>query len=216
MKTICLFVDVPLCSFRPNWSREYQDTFPFPPPSTIFGMLLSLTGEDWDKKEDFKGVKLALAIEEGVENSRIFRKFRRVPQSNKEADPLTSRRPDYQELLLWLKLWLWLNDGGSNNSLVERVQVALNRNTRKTINRYGGLSLGESSHLVNEVKICEPDNKIGSFLVHTVKGFYSLPVWVHHERCGVGKTRMERFEILNPELLSTPDENDDKWITIMC
>ncbi len=55
MDTESLFVDAPICSFRPNWSREYQDTYPIPPPSTLHGMLLSLVGVNWLDKARFAG-----------------------------------------------------------------------------------------------------------------------------------------------------------------
>ena len=71
METICFFVDVPICAFRPNWSREYQDTFPFPPPATVFGMLLSLAGVDWMEKSNYSGVKLAIALEGEPEKTNI-------------------------------------------------------------------------------------------------------------------------------------------------
>ena len=95
---------------------------------------------------------------------RVFRKLRRVPQSNAKADPLTSRRPDYQDLLLSLRLWVWLKDGKARTSLVEPVAMALDPNHRERIGRYGGLSLGESSHLVNAVSARRPEGRCGSYV----------------------------------------------------
>ncbi len=215
METICLFVDVPICAFRPNWSREYQDTFPFPPPATVFGMLLSLAGVDWMEKNDYAGIRLALALEGEPEKTRVFRKLRRVPQANRNADPLTSRRPDWQDLLLWLKLWVWLNDGDSGYSLVDRVRHSLDRRGRSVLKRYGGLSLGESSHLVNEIILKSPKDKFGRFLASNNQGFYSLPVWVNHPRCGKGRTKLMRFEIIELEPLRVPDKEERKWIPII-
>lgn len=140
MDALSLFAEVPICSFRPNWSREYQDTYEFPPPATVYGMLLSLVGVDWPEKDRFAGVRLALAVEGNPERARVFRKFRRVPQANKDADPLTSRRPDYQDLLLWVRLWIWLADGEATSSLCARVATALDPTQRATIRRWGGLS----------------------------------------------------------------------------
>jgi CRISPR-associated protein Cas5t len=178
-------------------------------------MLLSLVGTDWWEKERFKGVKLALALDGIPEKSMIFRKFRRVGQSNKKADPLTARRPDYQELLLWLKMWVWVNDGISKNSLVAGVNMALNKKKRAEIKRYGGLSLGESTHLVNEIILGEPENRKGSFLLRDKGGFFSFPVWVDHQRTGENRSFMDRFTISEAELLIKPEsENDPRWITI--
>jgi len=213
MQTLCLFVDVPISSFRPNWSREYQDTYPFPPPSTVYGMLLSLVGVDWPDKTRFAGVRMALAIEGEPEPSRVFRKFRRVPQANKKADPLTSRRPDYQDLLIGLRLWIWLQDGGAVSSLIDKISATLVRPFSGKVRRYGGLCLGESSQLVNEISIKSATGS-GRFLARDEKGHYSLPVWTHHPRSGQGKTRVERFSILDPGTLEEPAPDDPRWIRI--
>ncbi|MBM4288588.1 MAG: type I-MYXAN CRISPR-associated protein Cas5/Cmx5/DevS, partial [Deltaproteobacteria bacterium] len=162
METLCLFVEVPVCAFRPHWSREYQDTYPFPPPSTVYGMLLSLAGVDWQQKGKYAGVHMALALEGEPKQSRVLRKFRRFSAS-KVVDPFTFRRPDYQDLLLWLKLWVWIHDGEAQASLVEKVRISLTPAHRGEIQRYGGLSLGESSHLINDVSLREPDCE-GRFL----------------------------------------------------
>jgi CRISPR-associated protein Cas5t len=218
MQALCLYVDVPLCAFRPHWSREYQDTYPFPPPATVFGMLLSLGGVDWPEKSRYAGVELVLALQGEPQQSRVFRKFRRVPQSKAkgkpEPDPLTSRRPDYQDLLLGLKFWVWLRDGKSPHSLADRVLAALNPTRRHAIRRYGGLSLGESSHLVNEISLKTPESQ-GRFLSRDPNGYYQLPVWVHHPRCGEGQSRMGRFSLLPLETLAEPPASDPRWITIV-
>ena len=208
METLSLFVDVPICSFRPNWSREYQDTYPFPPPSTVFGMLLSLIGVEWTDKARFAGVRMALAVEVEPEVSRVFRKLRRVPQSNKKADPLTSRRPDYQDLLIGLRLWIWLQDGGAASSLIERISAALARPFFGTVRRYGGLCLGESHNWSTKYQLSQPQAQEG-FCVGT-KG----AITVCRSGCiipGADKARPERddsaFWTLMPLmslLLTTP------------
>lgn len=214
MESLCLYLHVPICSFRPNWSREYQDTYPFPPPTTIYGMLLSLVGVDWQNKTRFAGIRLALALEGIPKTAKVFRKLRRVPQDAKSrADPLAARRPDYQDLLIDLKLWAWVCDSNRQDSLVELIKTALDPLRRAQISRYGGLSLGESSHLVDEISVRKPNGE-GRFLCRVADGYYSLPVWVHHPRCGNGRTRMERFSILPPEPLAQPGEEDERWITV--
>lgn len=213
MEPLSLFVEVPICSFRPNWSREYQDTFAFPPPATVFGMLLSLAGVDWPDKERYAGVCLAMALDKEPERSRVFRKFRRVSQSDRSADQLTSRRPDYHDLLIWLRLWVWLVDGNAESSLCDRVLVALDPARRSTIRRWGGLSLGESSHLVDSVAIRPAEGREADHLVPDPAGHLTLPVWVSHPRDGGGKSRMGRFR-REPRPASTLSENSDLWITV--
>jgi CRISPR-associated protein Cas5/DevS len=176
-------------------------------------MLLSLCGVDWMNKKDYQGIQIALALRREPEQSRIFRKLRRVPQVGKNKDPLTSRRPDYQDLLLWLEFWVWLQDGDSQKSLVERVRVALDSKKSGGIERFGGLSLGESSHLVNVISLSDPDEQ-GSFLCSREDGFYHLPIWVQHPRCGEGKTRMGRFTVLPKGPVKQPPPGDPRWIEI--
>ncbi len=210
---LCLYVEVPFSAFRPNWSREYQDTYPFPPPATVFGMLLSLCGIDWQDRVQYSGVKFAIALQGDPEHCKIFRKFRRIAQSNRNADDLLDRRPDYQELLLWLKMWVWVKDAYANESLVGKVRKALGKSTRNTITRYGGLSLGESSHLVNEISIKKP-NGSGRFLFLDQEGYYQLPVWVSHPRNETEKTVMRRFSTLENKELRTPGRRSSCWVTV--
>ena len=40
MQPLTLYVEVPICAFRPHSSREYQDTYPVPPPASVYGLLL--------------------------------------------------------------------------------------------------------------------------------------------------------------------------------
>lgn len=216
METLCLYVEVPICAFRPRWAREYQETYALPPPATVFGMLLSLAGVDWPDKEKYIGVELALALTrepDKLNKCTIFRKFRRVPQAKADADPLTERRPDYQDLLLDLNFWLWLRDGQARHSLTDRVLAALDPQRRRDIQRYGGLSLGESSHLVNAISITPPHGQ-GYFLTRDPAGYYQLPIWVQHPRCGPGQSRLASFSLSALTELEEPPEGDPRWIEI--
>src|SRR3989442_15695185 len=95
-------VEVPVCGFRPYASREYQDTYPVPPPATVYGMLLSLLGVPREQKALHRGAEMALALADvpgRAQRSRVFRKLRR-------GSDLEKTRPDYQDLLIDLKLWV--------------------------------------------------------------------------------------------------------------
>ena len=209
------FCDVPMASFRPMWSREYQETYPAPPPSTIYGMLLSLIGVEREEKARHANVKLAVALQDQPDSGRVFRKFRRVAQSRQDADPLTDRRPDYQELVLWLKFWLWIDDSRAEAPLTEKISEALDEKRRRNVIRHGALSLGESSHMVNEVKLAvgdaAPTDKEGRFLVRDRTGFLTMPVWTDHRN---DVPRVETFTLLEPAPLPAHPLEEEKWITI--
>src|ERR1700674_1944442 len=86
-------VDVPVCAFRPYASREYQDTFPFPAPSSVYGMLLSFLGVRREDKGQHRGVEMGLAVRQLPGVAKVFRKLRR-------GGDLGNTRPDYQDLLM--------------------------------------------------------------------------------------------------------------------
>ena len=119
---------------------------------------------------------MALAIESLPERSKVFRKFRRGKE-------LGSLRPDYQDLLIGLKLWVWLATGSDKGQppLVERIAAALDQ--PQHVNRFGGLSLGESSYLVDSISLHESDlEQTMHFLKPDPTGYYNLPFWVDHEK----------------------------------
>lgn len=171
---ITLLVEVPICAFRPHESREYQDTHPVPPPSAVYGMLLSMCGVRREHKARHLGVRMAFAIESQPERARVFRKFRR-------GDELSSLRPDYQDLLVGLRLWVWLDTGEDHGEppLVNQIVTALENPHQ--VKRTGGLSLGESSYLVDSISRREPDGMMTmNFLKPNPMGFHNLPVWIDH------------------------------------
>jgi CRISPR-associated protein Cas5t len=196
-------VEVPVCAFRPHASREYQDTFPVPSPSSVYGMLLSLLGVPREHKVVHRGAEMALAVAELPGRSKVFRKLRR-------GLDLENTRPDYQDVLMDLTLWVWLRQGAdeANPPLAARVPAALR--TPQTINRFGGLSLGESSYLV-DVIVSDPEPpKALRFLVPDNHGFFCLPVWVDH--FVRSNTVMKRFQIADAQ--SWHDGLNSAWLRI--
>jgi CRISPR-associated protein Cas5t len=190
MTPLRLLVEVPICAFRPFASREYQDTYPVPSPSSVYGMLLSLIGVQRKDKALHRGVAMALAVERKPKQSRVFRKLRRGKE-------LESRRPDYQDLLIDLRLWVWLQPGDDTASpnLPQRVKQALD--APETVTRCGGVSLGESSYLIDNITDREIPPAELVFLRRDDEGFYSLPVWVDHRN--TRNTVPLRFSIGDPE-----------------
>ena len=184
-----LRVEVPVCAFRPYASREYQDTYPMPSPSSVYGMLLSLLGVAREDKALHRGTEMALAVMELPGRAKVFRKLRRGAE-------LESTRPDYQDVLMDLTLWVWLRPGadGANPPLAVRVPTALQ--PPHSITRTGGLSLGESSYLV-DVIVSDPEPPaLLRFLLPDDQGFFCLPVWVDH--FNRSSTIVKRFRIGDP------------------
>lgn len=178
MKTIGLYVSVPVASFRVPRAREYFETFPVPPPATVYGMLLSLVGET--NRRVYEGTEIAISLLSDPEYSVVLRTLWRVKSKNYGLGLGENRRPDFQELLTDVRLAVWIRDEeAAENSLVERIKKGFDNPS--IINRFGGLALGESTHLIDEVKILK-NFPIGSrqFLLNDDDGELSLPIWADH------------------------------------
>jgi CRISPR-associated protein Cas5t len=204
MDAISMLVSVPVCSYRKPYAREFLETERFPPPATVFGFLLSLVGEE--DREKYLGSKLALAVVEEPAVSTILRTTWRI--KNKKSPPGTgnNKKPDYQEILTGLKLYVCVGDC----PLLERLWVSALSNQQ--INRFGGLSLGESRDLVNDLAF-NPQiaGQSGKWLVNDPKGKIPLPVWVDH--VGSKGTIWKQMET-QIERLQVPPPEDPRWIAI--
>lgn len=185
---LCLFAEVPICAFRPYASREYQDTYPVPPPSAVYGMLLSLVGVPRAEKDRHRGVAMALGVEALPTRSRVFRKLRRG-----ENDLVPKFRPDYQDILIGLRLWVWLGAGrdAASPNLPSRVAQVLD--DPSGVERFGGLSLGESSYLVDSISRNKVPPAELTFLQPDPRGFHHLTTWVDHT--DASKSRSDRFSL---------------------
>lgn len=207
MTTIALKVEVPIACFRQSRAREYAETYLVPPPSTVYGMLLSLVGEE--NRYKHCGVKLAIALLTEPEVSTVIRKFRRFKKKD-IRDP-SNVRPDYQQLLTNIEFVVWINMGTdkAKPSLPERLQQAFNNPA--SISRFGGLCLGESRDLVNAVTLL-PENYHGELLRWLVKnedGWLTLPYWVDH--VGSKGTHWQRYLVQESHVWQPPDLS---WTTI--
>ena len=181
---IGLYVTVPVACFRKGLAREYLETEPLPPPSTCYGFLLSLVGETTRARH--VGCRVRAGIFGHPAQSVVLRTVWRVKKTPLGSSGNT--RPDYQQLLTGIELLIWLDSSGEKDengpTLEKRVVAAMQ--SPDSISRFGGLSLGESTHLVDEVCIVDSriqsrlhDKKPRSFLLHP-SGRMTLPVWVDH------------------------------------
>lgn len=202
-QSVSLRLTVPVCGFRKGFAREYFETEEAPPPSTLYGFLLSLVGEE-DRRR-YLGTRLAYALLSQPELSLVLRSVWRI----KEKSPPglgSNRRPDYQEILTGLELGIWVGPGELAKRLKE---AAVNP---RAIVRYGGLSLGESRDLINDLNwFPKWPKREALWLTTDPQGDLPLPLWVDH--VGSKSTIWEQFR-LAPGELSEPPASDPRWITI--
>lgn len=210
MDEIRLYVSVPVACFRVAQAREYWESYPCPPPSTVYGMLLSLVGET--NRLVHKGAEIAIAALSVPERSVVLRTMWQV--KNKKDVPggdKGNKRPDFQELLTNIKLSVWVRKGeseGTPESLAKRLSKVLSNPA--SLVRFGGLSLGESTHLVDEARLWRSgDTKRGHMLVPDDQGDLSLPIWADH--VGSKGTRWGQFRLEKERVLAMDGDN---WITI--
>jgi CRISPR-associated protein Cas5t len=185
-----LYVTVPVACFRKGLAREYLETESLAPPATCYGFLLSLVGET--RRARHAGCRVAPVLLNRPHTSVVLRTVWRVKKT-----PLGSAgntRPDYQQLLTgpssadpFVALVVWLDSSGEaagEPSLESRVRAALTEPV--SVSRFGGLSLGESTHLVDEVSLVEGTTaerlvgRTGQTFLVADRGRLTLPVWVDH------------------------------------
>lgn len=198
-----LQVEVPIASFRQSRAREYAETYSVPPPSTVYGMLLSTVGEVDRYKHC--GSQLAIAMREPkLAKSTIIRTFRRFKK--KEISDPSNARPDYQELLTNIQFIVLVNAGtdAGQPTLQERLQIAFAH--PETVDRFGGLCLGESRDLVNAVTLLPEthQDKFLWWLVRDEDGLLTLPYWVDH--VGSRGTRWQRYSLQEVSGQEQPSE----------
>lgn len=200
-----ILVSVPVCSFRKGYAREYLQTEEMPPPSTVYGFLLSLIGEE--DRYKFSGTNIAYSIINPAEKSVIIRTVWRTKIKNLPPGTGSNRSPDYQEILTGLKLVVWIQEG----PLAEKIGLA--GKNPSAIDRFGGLCLGESRDLVNDV-IWWPDltRENGTWLTPDAEGDLPLPVWVDH--VGSKDTVWRQFRLVEQPLCDLLPADDPRWIEI--
>jgi len=204
MQAVNLLVSVPICSFRKPYAREFFESERIPPPATVYGFLLSFIGEE--DRHVYIGSKIAVALMNSPSVSIVLRTLWRIKDKNNPPGIGNNKRPDYQELLTGLMVSFWVADG----PLADKVRVAAAEPGK--IGRFGGLSLGESRDLVDEV-IFAPKFDISSvrWLINDPKGNYPLTIWVDH--VGSKGTKWGQFRLVEMPP-SEPPADDQRWITI--
>jgi len=182
------YVTVPIGCFRMGYAREYWETHPLPPPSTCYGFLLSLVGET--ERVRHIGCRVTAARLGEPDLSVVLRTLWRIKSKKNPPGVGNNKTPGHQQLLSGVELIVWLDstgEGGDGASLEMRVAQALDPARRGQIDRFGGLSLGESTHLVDTVSLLTEDvqrrvqdGHSEVFLTDEEEGRMTLPVWVDH------------------------------------
>lgn len=203
MPSICLKVSVPFCSLRKPYSRQFLETERLAPPSTVYGFLLSLVGEE--DRNTHIGTRLAVAILCRPSVSILLRTKWRIKTKKLGPGIGNNKTPDYQEILTGLSFAVWVEEG----ALSDLIEIATHNPSQ--IDRFGGLSFGESRDMVNDVSVCDRLDRVGLWLTHDRMGHYPLPVWVDH--IGSEKTCWRQFSLTENPLHEPPSE-DKRWITI--
>ena len=200
-----LYLDCPCTSFPRSFARDYKETYRYPPPSTVYGLLLSLVGEA--DLTSHIGVQLALGIiGEDPPISRIVRKQRHHKFSRSHLGTYPSSKfskPNHQELLTDVRTVVRIDSSADTAAvtLTERVAIALA--TPEQITRFGGLSLGESWALVNGIRSYRASDGAIRWLVKDPRGLISLPVWIDRKTT---RGTFQRF--------SLGEFSDECWVAI--
>ena len=206
-------VSVPLASFRVPFARELLESYAIPPPATIYGMLLSYIGEPWRQRH--AGARIAYAMLSKPERSTVLRTAWRI-KSSSPPGVADNRRPDFQQLYSPIELAIWVRPGLHNEGtdghfaetpLVDRLERGLD--SPETIDRFGALCLGESTHLVDDFRRLRANEPgYGQLIVPDSRGSLNLPIWPDHVGAA---TTWGRFSL---RYLDLGMLDDDVFVTV--
>lgn len=176
---------VPIACWRKGAARELLETEPLPPPATCYGALLSLVGET--DRERHRGCRISMGMlsRAGYQPGRstVLRTLWRIKDAKTLQGNKENARPDFQQLIIDARLVIWCDSSEEIDvaqGLEQRVRQAM-RNP-STVERFGGWSLGESTHLINDAWLFDgiaPPEPYRTFLLSD-RGQLTLPVWVDH------------------------------------
>jgi CRISPR-associated protein Cas5t len=165
---IALRVTVPIACWRKGPAREFLETEPLPPPATCYGALLSLVGET--NVDRHRGCRVTAGVLHEPTHSVVLRTLWRIKDRRTPSGTGENARPDFQQLAVGADLILWCDsteEPDPTAGLEARVVAAMDR--PETIDRFGGWSLGESSHLVNDATLlrdAQPSSRCRLFVTH--------------------------------------------------
>jgi CRISPR-associated protein Cas5t len=211
---IALQVEVPYASFRKSFARSYAETYAFPPPATVYGMLLSLVGE-WQRVRH-EGVALAFAYANRPRVTTTLRRLSRYKYGVASKQEELGNAPDYIESLCDTKFLCWVNSSQElvpGESLESRITKSIQ--TPEKSPRKGVLSLGLSDDVVDSVKLVDTSRVQGSWhwLSPCPTGMIDLPIWVDH--VGSINTYWRRFQFNSDLEFHKDDQLVNKFTRIL-
>lgn len=211
-----LRVEVPYASFRKSFARSFAETYPLPPPATVYGMLLSLVGERFRRRHE--GVRLAFAYKRVPQIATTLRKLSRFKYGVPSKQSKLGNAPDFVETLCGIEFLCWIDSAEEKfaselPTLESRIVESLNE--PDSVDRYGVLCLGLSDDAVNDVSLCQKADGQWQRLRPSDIGTVELPIWVDH--VGAVKTRWQRYDLepVAKPLSGNPGDGDWQWTQII-
>lgn len=222
---IALRVEAPFGSFRKSYARGFAESYPLPPPSTIYGMLLSLVGERMRARH--AGARLAIGyLAPPGERPRlpkvatVLRKLSRfkygVPgKQYKEHGGRAVENPilDYAEVLCGIEFVVWVDSANETTrpGLSDRLAEAID--TPERVTRTGIVCLGLSDDAVNDIaRWPGGDTREICWLQPRDDGGVELPVWVDH--VGAAGTCWQRFQLDERSSPGAAPPPSEAWLGI--
>lgn len=200
---IALEVEIPYASFRKTYARSLAETYPFPPPATVYGMLLSLVGENFRARH--VGVRLAFAYARQPKIATTLRKLSRLKYGVPSKQSKLGNAPDFVETLCGIEFICWVDSTAEyeQQTLELRLIEALTQPER--VNRSGIVALGLSDDAVNNISLLKIVNGNWYWLTPCDDGQIELPIWVDH--VGSIRTRWQRYRFDSQPSLVTNEPN---------
>jgi CRISPR-associated protein Cas5t len=193
---IALELTVPVACWRKGRAREFLESELLPPPATCYGALLSLVGE-WDR-ERHRGCRVGVGLLNAPATSVVLRTLWQIKDARAAQGTGQNAGPDFQQLLVDARLVVWCDSAEEPGEEAGRLEPRVVRALREpwTVQRSGGWSLGESTHLINDARLLpggQPSAECRAFVCEP-EGDLTLPVWVDHvgsrgTRYAVGRLR---------------------------
>jgi CRISPR-associated protein Cas5t len=209
---IALQIEAPYASFRKSYARSLAETYPFPPPATVYGMLLSLVGEYFRARHS--GVALAFVYSQQPKIATTLRKFSRFKYGVASKQSKVGNAPDFIETLCDINFLCWVDSSAEicqEQTLESRIQESLQFPER--VNRTGILSLGLSDDAVNDISLISEIKGKWHWLIPSTDGDIELPTWVDH--IGSIHTRWQRYSFHEKPSIINNEPTGEKFTPII-